>query len=128
MKPTLATVPAAVVLSLTGIVTLFAPEILLSNILGTADATHPLVSMLGGLMLAFGYMNWMGRNAILGGIYGKPLVMGNLLHGIVGTTSLLDLVTQQSPLPAWGLLAFYVWYTVSYGILMTRPPWKPEAS
>lgn len=124
MRPSLATVPAAIVLSIVGIVTLFAPEVLLTHILGTMDAPHPLISMLGGLMFAFGYMNWMGRNAILGGIYGKPMVMANLVHGLVGTTSLWDVVTPEAPLLAWGLLAFYVWYTVSYGILMTRPPWK----
>ncbi len=127
MRPALATLPAAIVLSITGIVTLFAPEILLTHVLGTVLAPHPLVSMLGGLMFAFGYMNWMGRNAILGGIYGKPMVTANFVHGLVGTTSLWDLITPEAPLLAWGLLAFYVWYTASYGILMTRPPWKPAS-
>ena len=40
-------------------------------------------------MIGFGMMNYMGRNAVYGGIYGKPIILGNLLFHTVAAVHLI---------------------------------------
>lgn len=47
---------------------------------------------MGALFLGFGLLNWMAKGSIIGGIYNKPLVIGNLMHFGVGAITLLKIV------------------------------------
>lgn len=42
-----------------------------------------VIQIMGGLYLGFALLNWMNRTAPMGGIYGKPVAMANLLHFLV---------------------------------------------
>lgn len=69
-----------------GIVLTFMPQEI-GGWLGMASQTGAevlVLQLLGGALFGFGMINYMGRNAILGGIYGKPIILGNMVfHFIV---------------------------------------------
>ncbi|MDC1080934.1 hypothetical protein OAQ15_02385 [Flavobacteriaceae bacterium] len=47
---------------------------------------------LGALYLGFSYVNWMSKNSLIGGIYNKPLLIGNILHFLTASMAMLKLV------------------------------------
>jgi hypothetical protein len=68
-----------------GIVLLFAPEFLL-KFLGLSFSADTLIGiqLFGATLIGFGNMNWVGRNSVLGGIYGRAIVTGNFTHTVIG--------------------------------------------
>lgn len=55
----------------------------------SASATL-FISLYGAVLFGFAYANWMVRNVPLGGIYGRAIITGNLIHLISGLGLLLD--------------------------------------
>ena len=71
---------SAFVLAVLGAATLFAPLELVRAVDPVASsATGAVVQAAGSALLAFAALNWMSRDNRIGGIYGRPLAVGNLL-------------------------------------------------
>ncbi len=72
-----------------GIAATFAPHELLR-----AGGTAPtpmlaiLVQLLGALYFGFAMVNWLARGSTIGGIYNRPLLVGNLAHFVIGAFAL----------------------------------------
>ena len=49
--------------------------------------------LLGALILGFAMLNWMNKDGLIGGIYSKPLVVGNLMHFGVGVMALVKIIS-----------------------------------
>ena len=100
---------AALCLAAAGILLLFAPQEVGAALLpGTrADA---LFQLLGAALLGFATMNWTARGAALGGIYGRAVVVGNLMHLLVGAFVLVSKsASNDAVTPAfWVLTGLYV--------------------
>ena len=64
---------------------------------------EPLASLLGGALLGFSAMNWMVRRSVLGGIYGRAVLVGNHWHFVVGAIVLL-----KHGIEAGGSAGFFV--------------------
>ena len=47
---------------------------------GSGGRAVLLVQVAGGLYLGFAMLNWSVRGMAIGGIYNRPIVLGNLLH------------------------------------------------
>lgn len=82
-------VSAAVMLGL-GLAMTFAPRELLAY---TGSAATPLgtlvVQVAGGLYLGFAMLNWMAKENLIGGIYGRPVALGNFLHFFIVAAALV---------------------------------------
>ena len=76
---------SAFVMAAHGIVLLFAAEFLLKifDLNFSPDALIG-IQFFGGALIAFGNMNWTGRNSVLGGIYGRAIVTGNFTYTVIG--------------------------------------------
>ena len=77
---------SSLVLGLAGLFALFAPDVLLA-MLGV-PMTNPLsvfIQLLGALYFSFALMNWTAKDSIIGGIYARPISMGNFAHFFSGT-------------------------------------------
>ena len=64
------------------------------SLLLTNDDNHifiVILQILGALYLGFSYVNWMSKNSLIGGIYNKPLLIGNLLHFFSASMALIKL-------------------------------------
>lgn len=71
---------SAIVLFIAGGATLFAPDELARAIDPSAShSASVIVQLLGSGFLGFALVNWMSRRNRIGGIYARPLGMGNLL-------------------------------------------------
>jgi len=50
------------------------------------------LKILSALYLAFGFLNWMAKGTLIGGIYNRPIAIGNLMHFGVGAIALVKVV------------------------------------
>ena len=74
------------VLGLAGIFTLFIPnEILVAAGLPTTSPLPIFIQLFGALYFALALMNWMAKGKAIGGIYSRPVSMGNFTHFFIGT-------------------------------------------
>lgn len=71
----------------------------------------------------------MARGVLIGGIYGRPLALGNFMHFVVATIVLLKVLNLQSPLPVLiGTGAYAVlgsWFGM---VLFTHPSNRTSAT
>ena len=61
---------------------------------GTNSISIISFQLMGALYLGFAMINWMSRSSIFGGIYNKPIVIGNFMHFGVGALALVKVVSE----------------------------------
>ncbi len=52
------------------------------------------LQMLSALYLGFAIMNWMAKDTRIGGIYNRPIAIGNFMHFGVGALALIKMVSN----------------------------------
>ncbi len=84
MRTTALMTLSALFMGILGIAASFMPQEILTG-LGTVPNTSTtlLVQAAGALYLGFAILNWMARNVMIGGIYARPVALGNLFHFLV---------------------------------------------
>jgi hypothetical protein len=118
---------SAIVLGLLGVTATFAPDDVIVRMgLPKSRLADLLVQIIGGVYLGFGMLNWMAKGSVMGGIYGRPLVMGNLLHFVTSGLAILSRVTELSSL--WAFAVVYLFFGAGFGLLLVRHPPRPAAS
>ncbi len=82
-----------------------------------------LVQIAGGLYLGFAMLNWSIRDMAIGGIYNRPIAMGNFLHFTSVGLALVRAVVGGDRQPALvALTCFYGLFAVWFGVAMFRAP------
>jgi hypothetical protein len=74
-------IAAAVAYGIPGVVLLFGADEVLRSADGGASSPMALwlLGLLGGTLLAISLLNWIQRHTMIGGIYGRPLLIANVL-------------------------------------------------
>lgn len=117
-------VTSSLALGLAGIAALFAPSELLRAVGSPAAQPLPvLIQLLGATYLAFAITNWTAKDNIIGGIYSRPISLGNCLHFITGALALAKQQLTQGmrmplivPLIAYTIFAIgFAWLVFGYG-------------
>jgi hypothetical protein len=86
-------VASSLTLGLAGIAASFAPSELLRAVGSPAVEPLPvLIQLLGGTYLGFAMTNWTAKDNIIGGIYSRPVSLGN---SVLFLTGALALAKQQ---------------------------------
>ncbi len=86
---------SAAVYGLAGLAGTFFPDALAMSTAGAASRALVLViQCAAAAYCGFAMLNWMLRDATLGGIYGRPLVVANLLHFFMVAMIMTRLVLQ----------------------------------
>jgi len=68
-----------------GLATSFAPVELLGALKISSTGPLPvIIQLLGALYLGFALTNWTAKDSLIGGIYARPLSIGNCLHFVAG--------------------------------------------
>jgi len=81
-----------------------------------------LIQIIGALYLGFGLLNWNARGMLFGGIYGRPIILGNFMHFAVVTIALVKFLSvQTSPLLLAGAAA-YIPLSVWFGLVLFTHP------
>ncbi|HMD83046.1 MAG TPA: hypothetical protein VKE92_17130 [Anaerolineales bacterium] len=81
---------SSLVLGLAGILALFAPDVLLA-MPGTplTNSSSVLIQLMGALYFSMALMNWTAKDSTIGGIYARPVSVGNFAHFLTGTLLLI---------------------------------------
>ncbi len=111
---------ASLLLFATGAVFDFAPQETAATIgLNNSASAALLLQALAGACFGFGLLNWFARTRPMGGIYARPLALGNLLFFAVAAIPLDRSVIHGRSLPAFAAAAVvtslfaagFVWIT-----------------
>ena len=115
---------SAAVLFIGGIALLFAPDVLLPALVPRfPPAAAWLGQLLGAAWLGVAALNWLQRSTMLGGIYGRPIVVANLALYFVSALSMLRaLLGGGVPATSWLVAAPAAVLAVVYGALLFRGP------
>jgi hypothetical protein len=122
---------SALVLFITGLVLLFAPDVVLPAVVPGFPASGEWVGqLLGAAWLGVAALSWLQRGAVLGGVYGRPTVLANLALYFISALSLLRaLLSHGAPPMLWLAVAIAGVLAVAYGALLLRGPFAvPERS
>ena len=86
------------------------------------------LNILSALFLGFGILNWMAKGTLIGGIYNKPIVIGNLMHFGVGAIALIKVVfnNQTRPEIIISLTAVYLVFAILFAYVFFVNPTKTE--
>jgi hypothetical protein len=118
---------SAAVLLFGGIALLFAPDAVLPALApGFPAGAAWLGQLLAAAWLGVAALNWLQRSVILGGIYGRPVVLANCTLYFVSALSLLRALTNGgAPQALWAAAGPAVVLAVAYGALLFRGPFDP---
>jgi hypothetical protein len=119
---------SAVFLGGLGVAASFLPvEILTFLDPGHNRSLATVVQLLGAALIGFAMLNWLAKGAPAGGIYGRPMVVGNLVHYTVAGIALLK-VAAVGGMPPLGLAltAVYSAFAVAFAVVMFGPGPQPQ--
>lgn len=109
-------VSSAVVLGVFGfLASFFANELLSHTKVTSQGAGEMFVQFMSAGMLSLAVLNWMGRNTVLGGIYGRPILTGNLVYFLIVLINMIKMLIAKPELPGmWILAAIYLIFTIGF--------------
>jgi hypothetical protein len=118
----------AAVLGIAALALIFAPELVLERLaIGPVEGALLLGQLYGAALFGLAIIAWFARTMLLGGIYGRAIVVGGFAHALVGVFALFHAVRA---LPAngwiWGAFIVYAMLAIWFGTLMFgRGPVSP---
>lgn len=115
---------SAALLGAAGLVLLFGPDVVLRLFVQDfPEAGIWIGQLLGAAFLGIAALNWLNRSAVLGGIYGRPVVFANLVLYFVGSLSLLRAASRlPNSTLLWITGVLFALPAVAYGWLLFRGP------
>ena len=113
---------SAVILGSTGIILMFIPQEV-SRYLDLAESTPILFQILGALYFGFAMLNWTAKANLIGGIYSRPVAVGNFTHFLIGGLALIKLVLHNANWSyIWACAVLYLIFALFFGyVLFTNP-------
>ena len=119
---------SAVVMGFLGLAGTFLPEEI-SKILGIdpSPVTLILLQIIGGLYLGFAMLNWFTRSSLIGGIYNKPVVLGNLIHCLVVFFALIRHLAEDFHFIFVILTLVYLGFAIWFTLVMRSNPLRNQS-
>jgi hypothetical protein len=121
---------SAFLMGVVGAVLLFLPNELLTydhSIPQTASYAL-ILQVLGALYFAFAMVNWTAKANLIGGIYARPIAIGNLIHFMIGAFVLSKgyFSTPQSTILILSLI--YTCLCILFAVVVFSHPVKGETA
>ena len=132
---------AAIFLGLAGVACLFLPDEVLklysidssTSSVQTQSQTagaQILIQILGGCFLALASLDWFSKRAMLGGIYGRPVVGTNYAHFVIGSLVMAKVLIGADEgvcrPQVWITLVVYVLFAIAFSFMMFGKPKLPQ--
>ena len=86
-----------------------------------------ILQILGALYLGFSILNWTAKASLIGGIYNKPILIGNLLHFFTASMTFIKLTfkAETNLQLIFSYTIIYSLFTLSFGyVFFTNPSLK----
>lgn len=124
MNTKLLMISSALLMGVGGVLLQFLPHEILSYFQIAPTAVNALfLQMAGALYLGFAMMNWMAKAVLIGGIYARPLAIGNFVHFLVGALAFLKFAfAHDGSLIVWTLAALYSLFGAAFGYVFFKHP------
>ena len=122
-------ISSSIVTGFLGLIASFLPNEIM-NYIGVTTIELPtlFVQIMGALYLGFAIMNWMARTVLIGGIYARPLAMGNCVHFTVAALALLkSVLVSSSSVYIWIATILYSAFAILFGLVVFTSPQKVVA-
>ena len=118
---------SSLLIGLAGVFALFAPDVLLAMVgVPVADPLSVLIQLLGALYFSMALMNWTAKDSAIGGIYARPVSLGNFTHFFVGTLLLIRYhLSNEFNLLVFLVLVVYVIFAALFYWLVFRATGMP---
>lgn len=128
MNTKLLMIASSIVMGVLGIICSFLPKEVLLLFGQTPTVTLNLfVQILGALYFGFAIMNWMAKTVLIGGIYSRPLCIGNFAHFVIAGLALVKCSTNGDATSKyiWVLTVVYALFALLFGaVFFTTPKQK----
>lgn len=114
---------SAMFMAIIGLAFSFVPQEVL-GMHGTAPdtATVMLIQMAGAAYLGFAFLNWSARGILIGGIYARPVAIGNFLHFMMVAIMLVKAAFTFGAVPLMISAAVFSTFAIWFGYVLFRPP------
>jgi len=113
---------SAIVMGITGITLSFFPQEL-ATFFKMADTNIIVLQLLGGLYFGFAMLNWTAKANLTGGIYSRPVVIGNLSNFTIGGLALLKFATRNiTTTYIWIAVILYLLFAIVFGFVFFTNP------
>lgn len=124
MKSKIIMVSSAAFMAVMGLVLTFAPDELVLSTVGHAEPQIKIaLQLLGALYLSFAMTNWMTKDGIIGGIYNRPVAIGNFLHFLMGGLALARLLLGGNENPVMVIITLlYTAFAIAFYFVVFRHP------
>lgn len=125
MRTRLLMTASASAMAMLGLAATFLPqEILVYGGSEPTTLTVLLLQLTGAIYFGFAILNWMARGTLIGGIYGRPLTLGNFLHFTVGAIALLKQIPGLLSPVGIILTTLFTGFALWYGLVLFVHPGK----
>lgn len=116
-------IASAALMAIIGLAASFMPQELL-GVHGTVpdNATVLFVQMAGAVYLGFAALNWMARGILMGGIYARPVAIGNFLHFVMVAITLSKAAVAFGALELAISAAVFSIFAIWFGLVLFKPP------
>ncbi len=125
MNTKLVLTSSAILLGILGVLLSFLPDEILI-FLDNENSQFPsfFLQISGALYLGFAMMNWMAKGAHIGGIYNRPIAIGNFMHFGIGALTLLKVVSKidQHPIVFIILTMIYCVLAIVFAFIFFNHP------
>lgn len=119
-------ISSSIFMGVIGLFASFLPAEILNSV-GLPSTVLPvlLLQITGALYLGFALMNWMAKAILIGGIYSKPLCIGNFLHFAVAGIALIK-AAMNNPGVKYVLIATIIYsiFAILFGFVLFTSPKK----
>jgi hypothetical protein len=119
-------IASSIVTGIAGITASFFPEEILNYVgIAPAKTITLLVQVAGALYIGFAVMNWMAKTVLIGGIYARPLGMGNFAHFMIASLALIKAAMNNSMFSyLWIAAMVYSIFAILFGVVVFTSPTK----
>lgn len=123
MKTKVLMINSAIFMGVTGIALSFLPQEALKAIdIPVNGGTTLLLQIMGALYFGFAMLNWMAKGVLMGGIYARPLIIGNLAHFLIGSITLGKSLLSDFWLPVLVVFIAYLLLAIGFGLALFKHP------
>jgi len=114
---------SAIFLAIAGLITSYFPDkVLETHNIVPNNTMLLLIQMMGALYLGFAILNWTARGVIMGGIYARPLALGNFLHFAMVAVMLTREAIDHGVIQLATSAAVFGAFAIGFGVVLFRPP------
>ncbi|MTI40411.1 hypothetical protein [Fulvivirga lutimaris] len=112
---------SSLLLGAIGVLLTFLPHEI-SAAIKSVDTDPIILQIVGALYFGFAMLNWTAKDNLIGGIYGRPITIGNMTHFIVAGLALVKFAFRNASPLMWVIAILYAFFALSFGYIFMNHP------